>query len=300
MMLLSGGSGALARLAADRLDGRDDVAVGTRTPHALDTALPARRFDLDDPSTLPAALAGVDTLVLVSAGYAEDDVVLARHGAAIDAAVLAGVRHVVYTSLYAAGSGASIAVAHRWTERALAAAPLDATVLRNALYPEVPAGLAAGAAPSPDPSVFTAPWGSGRVSLATRGDLADALAIVATEVDGDVAAGRRSLHAGRTYELAHPEPVDGPTVAAHLSAAAGSEVRYEATPLGAAREALTAAGGAGFGTAHGMSILGNLVAGALVQPRTDLPTLLRRPATDVLPELVAVLGHPATRAANPA
>jgi hypothetical protein len=49
-----------------------------------------------------------------------------------------------------------------------------------------------------------------------------------------------------------------------------------------------------------MSILGNLVAGALVQPRTDLPTLLRRPATDVVPELVAVLGHPATRAATAA
>ncbi|MGX6449034.1 NAD(P)H-binding protein, partial [Patulibacter sp. S7RM1-6] len=153
MLLLTGGSGALARLAADRLTGRADVAIGTRTPDALDLPLPVRPLDLDDPTTLPAALAGVDTLALVSAGYAEDDVVLARHGAAIDAAVLAGVRHLVYTSLYAAGDGASIAVAHRWTERALAAAPLDATVLRNGLYPEVPAGLAAGAAPSPSASV---------------------------------------------------------------------------------------------------------------------------------------------------
>lgn len=41
---------------------------------------------------------GVDTLVLVSAGTAEDDVVIRRHDNAIRAAEHDGVGHIVYTS----------------------------------------------------------------------------------------------------------------------------------------------------------------------------------------------------------
>ena len=42
---------------------------------------------------------GISTLFLVSAGYAEDDVVIQRHGAVLAAARRQGVIHVVYTSL---------------------------------------------------------------------------------------------------------------------------------------------------------------------------------------------------------
>ncbi|MFD0635159.1 hypothetical protein ACFQ9X_30090 [Catenulispora yoronensis] len=56
----------------------------SRSPEPEDPA--ARRVDFDDPQSLPGAFAGVDVLLVVSAGYAEDDVVLARHGAVADAA----------------------------------------------------------------------------------------------------------------------------------------------------------------------------------------------------------------------
>jgi NAD(P)H dehydrogenase (quinone) len=296
MILITGGTGALARLTIQRLAGRDAV-VGSRTPQAVTGGLPTRHLDFDDPATLAPALAGVDTLVLVSAGFAEDDVVLARHGAVSAAAARAGVRHVVYTSLYGAGDGLGIAVAHRWTERALADAPFAVTVLRNGLYPEVPAALAAGAAPSPSTDVLTAPWGSGRISLASREDLAEALATVATQIDEALTAGRPTPHAGRTYELAHPEPVSGETVAAALSRP-DAPVRYVATPLADARAALVASGAPAYQAAHGLSILSNAVAGALVQPHTDLPELLAGPPRDVLPEVVSALGHPALAAAG--
>ncbi|MEU8521107.1 NAD(P)H-binding protein [Streptomyces sp. NPDC048577] len=98
MLLVTGVSGALGRLVAERLAGRDDVVLGTRA------GLPGtRRVDFDEPGTLAAAFTGVDTLLMISAGYGEDDTVVARHEAAISAAERAGVRHLVYTSL--AGDG---------------------------------------------------------------------------------------------------------------------------------------------------------------------------------------------------
>ena len=54
----------------------------------------ARRIDFDDPASLADGFRGADVLVFISAGYAADDVVLARHGAVVDAAEAAGVRHV--------------------------------------------------------------------------------------------------------------------------------------------------------------------------------------------------------------
>ncbi|MEU1984397.1 hypothetical protein [Nocardia sp. NPDC019395] len=52
-----------------------------------------RYLDFDDPKGLD--LAGVSTLVMISAGYAEDDQVIARHGAVLDAAARDGVGHIV-------------------------------------------------------------------------------------------------------------------------------------------------------------------------------------------------------------
>jgi NAD(P)H dehydrogenase (quinone) len=64
-----------------------------------------RRLDFDDHSGID--LAGVSTLVLISAGYAEDDQVIRRHAAVLHAASRDGVRHVIYTSLTGAGKTSS-------------------------------------------------------------------------------------------------------------------------------------------------------------------------------------------------
>lgn len=76
MLLVTGTSGALGGAVAARLADRDDVLRGSREPRGPG----ARLVDFDRPETLPAALDGVDVLLVVSAGYAEDDVVRARHG----------------------------------------------------------------------------------------------------------------------------------------------------------------------------------------------------------------------------
>ncbi|MGX8907246.1 NAD(P)H-binding protein [Streptomyces netropsis] len=217
MILVTGASGALGALIVGELAGRDDVVLGTRTPRS--TA--ERRVDFDDPASLD--FTGVDTLLIVSAGYGEDDIVIARHDAAISAAEKAGVRHVVYTSLSGDGDHMTYALAHRWTERRLARGPLAWTILRNGLYAEFLAGIAA---PGPDGTI-AAPLGEGRLAAVARADLAAVAARVVTEPE---------RHAGRVYELVGERALGG----AELAAAIGGS--YEPGSLGATREAITAAG----------------------------------------------------------
>ncbi|MEV4103866.1 NAD(P)H-binding protein [Nonomuraea sp. NPDC049649] len=234
-----------------------------------------RLADFDRPETLERAFAGVDVLVFVSAGYAEDDIVLARHGAVVRAAAAAGVRHVIYTSLAGSGERLTIALAHRWTEARLAEAPFDVTILRNGLYAEIPAGLAvAGAAAAAESGVFTAPLGDGRVSVVARADLAAVAVRVASEVQADLASGARR-HAGRTYELEGVESVGGRDLAELLAETLGRPVEYRPVSLGEARAALT--GLEPYQAGHTMSIFSNIGVGLLEGRGGDLTTFLEAP-----------------------
>lgn len=115
MIMVTGANGQLASLTLQELAGRGLAAVdGSRTPRAGQ-----HHLDFDEPPGLD--LTGVSTLVLVSAGYAEDDQVIARHHAALDAAARDGVGHIVYTRLTGAGDHLGFALAHRATERMIKA-----------------------------------------------------------------------------------------------------------------------------------------------------------------------------------
>ena len=110
MILVTGSNGQLASLILQELAARQVPAVGdSRTPTGRQ-----RRLDFDEPSSID--LTGVSTLVLVSAGYAEDDQVITRHREALAAAVRDGVEHVIYTSLTGSGDHLGFALAHRATE----------------------------------------------------------------------------------------------------------------------------------------------------------------------------------------
>src|SRR5690349_19708816 len=125
MILVTGATGALGTLIAERLADRDDTVLGTREPRQLEASLPVRRIDFDEPGSLAGGFEAVDVLLLISSGYGEDDTVIARHGVAIDAAEKAGVGHVVYTSLTADGDHLPYALPHRWTERRLQESSMD-------------------------------------------------------------------------------------------------------------------------------------------------------------------------------
>ncbi|QGV79310.1 NAD(P)H-binding protein [Streptomyces ficellus] len=255
MLLVTGASGGLGSLVAAGVAGRDDVVLGTRA-----AGVPgARRVDFDDPASLPPAFAGIGTLLLISAGYGEDDTVVARHEAAISAAERAGVGHVVYTSLSGDGDHLPYALAHRWTERRLRASSLNWTVLRNGLYAELLAHLAA---PDADGRI-TAPLGDGKLAAVAREDLAEVAARVALDP---------APHTGRVYELTGERALSG----ADLAAAVGAS--YAPAPLSAARAALTASGAAPFQVPMLVGTYSAIAHGFMdgTAVRSDLPALLGR------------------------
>ncbi|MFG3422483.1 NAD(P)H-binding protein [Micromonospora sp. NPDC049460] len=264
MLLVTGASGHLGSLIHAGLAERGLAPLaGTRTPGRFADA--GRHVDFDDPAG--PDLAGVRVLVLVSAGYGEDDVVIARHERVIAAAERHGVDHVVYTSLVGAGDHLAFALAHRWTERRLRESRLGWTILRNGLYAELFGQLAA-----PVGGAVTAPFGAGALAAVARQDLADA----AVRVAADPAA-----HRHRTYELT------GPVALTAAGLAAALEVPYRPVSLGERRAALAGPGLLPFQPAMLMSIYSATAGGFLAETHGDLARLLPRPPRDPMPVAVA-------------
>jgi NAD(P)H dehydrogenase (quinone) len=104
---------------------------------------------------------------------------------------------------------------------------------------------------------------------------------VAVEVQGDLARGDTSRHAGRTYELGGVTAVGGDEIAAALATALGRPVEYQNVPLAAVRAALSDSGLEPYRVGHTISMLSNVSAG-LLEPRAgDLPALLDGAPRDV-------------------
>lgn len=185
------GSGILAQLGEQGIP----ALGGSRT-----AATGIRHLDFDDPTTLN--LAGISTLVLVSAGYAEDDRVVDRHRSVIDAAVRDGVSHIVYTSLVASGEHLAFALAHRATERLIEDSGMSWTLLRNGLYAELFGAMLGWT----EDGVLESAFGDGALAAVARADLADVAATVAAAP---------ADHDRRVYELTGP-PITAAQVAERL------------------------------------------------------------------------------------
>ncbi|MGR8012105.1 SDR family oxidoreductase [Streptomyces hypolithicus] len=274
MILVTGATGGLGKLVVERLAGRGDVVVGTRSPQKVSAGVPVRHIDFDDPTSLADGFAGVDTLLLISAGYGEDDVVIARHGAVIEAAEKVGIGHIVYTSLSAAGDHLTYALPHRWTERRLMRGTTRWTILRNGLYAEL---LALFAVADPD-GKLTAPLGDGRLAAVAREDLAD----VAVRVVIDA-----SSHVGRTYELVGEQAIGGGDLARLLAEATGTPVSFEPGTLAQARESIAASGAAAFQVPMLVGTFSAIAGGFMDGTKSDLANLLGKPPRSALGVITA-------------
>lgn len=254
MIMVTGANGQLASHTLQELADRDVPAVGgTRTPTDGQ-----RRIDFDDPGSLD--LTGISTLVLVSAGYAEDDQVIDRHHAVLHAARRDGVGHIVYTSVTTAGDHLGFALAHRATERMIKASGIDWTILRNGLYAELFGALLHWSAAG-----LESPFGDGALSAVARNDLSAAAAVVAS---------RPEAHVGKTYDLVG-EPITAAEVAKRLG------VTHRTFRLGEYRSRLLADDSLlAFQPPLLISIATSVRHGFLGGTNADLATLLGRMITD--------------------
>ncbi|MCX7287342.1 MAG: NAD(P)H-binding protein, partial [Rhodobacterales bacterium] len=185
---ITAATGHLGRLAIAALKARGATPVAlARSPEkAADLGVEVRAFDYIAPD--PAALKGVDTLVLISSNDFNDRA--GQHRKAIAAAKAAGVTRIIYTSILKGDANPMIlAQDHITTEAAIRASGIPATILRNGWYTENYTG-ALGAAIEHGAMIGAA--GEGRINSAARHDYAEAIAVTALDPS----------HAAKTYELA--------------------------------------------------------------------------------------------------
>lgn len=215
---ITGATGQLGRLAIESLQarapGQSVIALARDPGKASDLTVPVRAFDYHTAD--PAALAGVDTLVLISSNDFNDRA--GQHARAIAAAKAAGVKRIVYTSILKADTSPMIlAQDHKATEAAIAASGIPATILRNGWYTENYTGSVGGALAA---GAMIGSLGDGRIATATRRDYAEAIAVAATGLE----------HAGKTYELAGDVAYTMSDMAAELSRQTGKLIPYNSLP----------------------------------------------------------------------
>src|ERR1700675_810116 len=98
---VSGASGHLGRAVVSELlqrAGGHEVVAITRTPKTVSGSAHARFGDYDQPESLADAYAGLDRLLIIPPIAPEPGKRGAQNVAAIDAAVKAGVKHIVFMS----------------------------------------------------------------------------------------------------------------------------------------------------------------------------------------------------------
>ncbi|WP_367124689.1 NAD(P)H-binding protein [Streptomyces phytohabitans] len=184
MIGITGASGPLGRATTEfvlKTVDPSQVVLTTRRPEALaDLAargVQVRRADFEEPDTLGPAFEGVDRLLLISTDAVGAR--LAQQQDAIEAAVKAGVSHIVYTSVPepVPGNPAAVVDDHAGTEQALRESGARWTSLRNNLYAHMQVATVEQAAAS---GRLVTNNGAGAAAYVTREDCAAAAAAVLT------------------------------------------------------------------------------------------------------------------------
>ena len=229
-ILVSGGNGNLAgtviRNLMELLLDRDQLVVGSRNPdshHCRDLAragIEVRRLDYLDRDGLGRALKGIQKALFIST-YEPNDVRIRQHRNAVDAAVEAGVEHVVYTSFINAVPGSAFehnSQVHAPTEAMIRDSGLGYTFLRHNLYTEftvvdLKQTLATGR--------LLRGGGDSGISFIGRDDLGVSAARVLAE-DG---------HSNKVYTETGPEALTWAQVAGIMSEVFGRPIEHaDATP----------------------------------------------------------------------
>lgn len=217
---VTGATGQLGRRVVEALKSRapasDIVALARDPAKAADLGVTVRAADYAQPETLAVALAGVDTLLLISSDAVGQR--LAQHRNVIEAAKAAGVKRIAYTSILRADtSPIALADEHKATEALIKASGLTYALLRNGWYIENYTGALAGAVAA---GAIIGSSGEGKISAAARADYAEAAAVVVSTPDAE----------NRIYELAGDTAFTRADLAAEVSRQTGKAIGYTDLP----------------------------------------------------------------------
>ena len=232
---ITGATGQLGNLVIEQLlqltAAQNIVALVrnvNKAEHFKAQGIELREFDYDRPETLVPALLGIDKLLLISAN--EIGRRTPQHKAVIDAAKVAGVPYLAYTSLLRADtSPLGLAQEHRETEKLIQDSGITYTFLRNNWYSE---NYLAGVAHTIEIGTLFGAAQDGRISSASRIDYAEAAAKVLTSTG----------HENKTYELAGSESFSLSDLATFIGQAVNKDIIYQNLSAEEYTQGLTQAG----------------------------------------------------------
>lgn len=214
-IVVIGGTGTVGSQTVQELLQRGaDVRVMTRSEKriaSLPKGVEGATGSMLEPQTLPAVFAGADKLFLITPLDRDET---AQGIDAVDAAVAAGVRRIVYLSVYHADRALTIPhfVSKLPVEGVIKASGVGYTILRPNNFFQNDLGaldaIRAGIYPSPSGNI-----GMHRVDVR---DIAEAAAIALTEPG----------HEGKTISLVGPRAWTGTQIAAALGEHLGKPVTY--------------------------------------------------------------------------
>jgi NAD(P)H dehydrogenase (quinone) len=218
VVLVIGTTGQVGKLILTEFDrdaGNVRVRYAARKPEQVDqlsaAGRDAVRLDLDDPSTFAHALHGVDRVYLLT-GYSV--AMLAQSKTLVDAAVKAGVSHIVHQGVFANWDVTDPHfVWHQMIERYIEGSGLEWTHLHPNVFMD---GLASEI--SANAGAFSVYWDDRRVGWIAARDIAAVAATVLRQGP--------QRHSGKEYWLS-TEVASGPEAAAIFSDALGREIRCE-------------------------------------------------------------------------
>jgi len=267
---VTGATGRLGGRIADRLAAHGipqrllvrDPSRAPQLPRATAVSAPYGEGD-----AVREGLTGIDTVLMVSAAETPDRV--RQHQTFIDAAVAAGISHLVYISFYGAAPTATFTLArdHWATEQHIQRSGLSYTFLRDNLYADFLPQMVG------DDGVIRGPGGTGRVAAVAQDDIADAAAAVLQDP---------AAHAGATFELTGPEALTLEEIVAALSRVTGRNITYRDETLEEAYASRAIFGAPDWQVDAWVSTYTAIADGSLAQVTDAIPDLTGHPATPLI------------------
>ena len=214
MIGITGVTGKLGSYVADLVDQQGIASIHlARSPERVKVYASAelRKMVYANTPEVVEALKGIDVLLMVSAR--ENPERVEKHKSFLDAAKLAGVQHIVYTSFYRADEKATFTLSrdHAQTEAYIKELGFTYTFLRDNFYLDFLIDIAL------ENGEIRGPAGRGRVSAVARKDTSR----VAAEI---------LLHAkeweNQTLNLTGPEDLSMEEIVALLSKETGKTIAY--------------------------------------------------------------------------
>jgi uncharacterized protein YbjT (DUF2867 family) len=231
MILVTGSSGTVGTELLKQLTAKGaKVRAAYHSRKPATPGVEAAKVDLSTGEGLDAALAGCDTVFLLTGGVPDQTAAETR---AVEAARRKGVRRVVKLSVWGATEpDFSFAKIHRPVENAIEQSGLAFTLLRPNGFMQNFVTYDADTIKSQ--GAFFHPAGKARISQIDARDIA-AVAVKALTTSG-------KEHEGKAYDLSGPEALTYEQCAAKLSAAAGKPIKYVSPPEDEYRKTLIGAG----------------------------------------------------------